>query len=113
MTNAAPQPVAVNVSVAAETIWHVGWPEPVATHTGSDHGCHAAAGFGAGPAAGAPSNFRCRTVTWVLPPTQRVRTDSTGAPGWSTKLRMMRFTGFSVTRVISIQKSSPAALPEL
>ena len=81
MTKAAPQPVAVNVSVAAETNWHVGCPVPVATQTGSDHGCHGRPAWRPGSPAGAPSNFRCRTVTWVLPPTQRVRTESTGAPG--------------------------------
>ena len=63
------------------------------------------------PLSGAPTKRSCFTDTSVEPPTHRVFTDTSGAPGWSTKLFMMRLTGFSVTRVTSVQKSSPAALP--
>src|SRR6187402_2577461 len=81
------------------------WPA-VLTHTGSVQ-CCAASGF----APGVPTNRDCAIDTSVAPPTHRVLTVSNGAPGCSTKLFMMRLTGFSVTRVISVQKSSPAALP--
>ena len=54
----------------------------------------------------------CVMAISVEPLTQEVFAVSNGAPGCSTKLFMMRFTGFSVTRVTSFQKSSPAALPD-
>src|SRR6478735_10581057 len=101
----APHPGTRIVCDASVTIVHDASPAPVRTHTGSVQCC--GAGFFV---SGVPMNRLCAIDTSVEPLTHLVFALSSGAPGCSTKLFMMRLTGFSVMPVSLLQKSSPAAL---
>src|SRR6185436_11485193 len=83
---------------------HLTCPFDPLRHTGTFHV------WGAGGAPGVPmKRFSFSSISPVFCE-HELRTETTGAPTWSTKLRMMRSTGLPVTRATSLQKSSPAAL---
>src|SRR6476659_9001389 len=97
----------LKVCVGPSTLSQRGAPLfPALKHTGMTHVC----GDDSRPSLAA-MNRCCVTVILPVPPLHDVLTDSTGAPGSSTKLFMTRSSGLPVARVISAQKSSPAALP--
>src|ERR1700730_14396363 len=56
-------------------------------------------------------NRSCARVTCVVPPEHADDTYTTGDPGWSTKVGMMRSTGLPEVSATEVQKSCDVAFP--